>query len=184
MDFKLAMKNILSAFEREAIDYALIGGFALGLWGVTRATVDIDFLVLLESIERAHGVMTRLGYELRYKSDNVSQYISPVKLFGEIDFLHAFRDISKSMLQRADRKPIFDGAMQVKVLRPDDLIGLKVQAIANDPERRNNDLADIEALMHLHGKALDWALVKSYFKLFDFDALYIDLRSRYGENRK
>lgn len=45
MDFKSVISNLLTAFERERVIYALIGGFAVSLWGYQRATVDIDFLV-------------------------------------------------------------------------------------------------------------------------------------------
>ena len=45
MNFKLVIEKLITAFKDAEIRYALIGGFALGLWGVPRATVDIDFLV-------------------------------------------------------------------------------------------------------------------------------------------
>lgn len=52
MDFKLVMKKLLAAFEREGIRYALMGGFALGFWGVHRATIDIDFLVDRDDLDK------------------------------------------------------------------------------------------------------------------------------------
>ena len=181
MDFKYVMGQLVDSFEKQGIDYALMGGFALGVWGAPRATVDMDFLILLEDMDRAHAILTSLGYELRYKSPNVSQYISPLKTFGEIDFLHAFRDVTKSMLQRAQKKDIFGGELKVKVLLPEDIIGLKVQEIANDPSRKNADLADIESLMKVHARGLDWQLVQSYFELFDFGPLFEALRGEHGE---
>ena len=181
MDFKYVMRELVDSFARQGIDYALMGGFALGVWGAPRATVDMDFLILLEDMDRAHAILTSLGYELRYKSPNVSQYLSPLKTFGEIDFLHAFRDVAKSMLRRAPQKDIFGGEMKVKVLLPEDIIGLKVQAIANDPSRKNADLADIESLLKLHARRLDWQLIQSYFELFDFGPLFESLRGDYGE---
>jgi hypothetical protein len=42
VDFQFVTNTLLKAFEERDIDYAVIGGFALGFWGVTRATVDID----------------------------------------------------------------------------------------------------------------------------------------------
>jgi hypothetical protein len=175
------MEQLAGSFEKEGIDYALMGGFALGIWGAQRATIDIDFLILLEDMERAHGILTGLGYKLRHKSPNVSQYVSPLKTFGEIDFLHAFRDVSKSMLRRARKKEIFGAGIAIKVLQPEDIIGLKVQALSNDPSRTACDLADIESLMHLHGARLDWQLMQSYFELFGMLDLFSSLRSRYGD---
>ncbi|MEC4684674.1 MAG: hypothetical protein VST71_02935 [Nitrospirota bacterium] len=43
MDFKFIIEKLMTAFKEQDIQYALIGGLGLGLWGVPRATVDIDF---------------------------------------------------------------------------------------------------------------------------------------------
>lgn len=115
MEFKFVLEQLAESFEKQDIACALMGGFALGLWGVQRSTVDVDFLILLDDMERAHGIVTSLGYELHHKSQNVSQYVSPLKTFGEIDFLHAFRTISKSMLQRARKKEIFGAGLTINV---------------------------------------------------------------------
>ena len=111
------MRNFGTAFQDEDIRYALIGGFALGALGITRATVDIDFLVHRDDLDKVHSIMTGLGYDRAFHTDNVSQYVSADNLFGEVDFLHAFREISVGMLQRAESKKIFGGTISIKVLR-------------------------------------------------------------------
>ena len=40
------------------------------------------------------------------------------------------------MVKRAVARPILDGELTVKVLLPEDLIGLKLQALTNDPKNR------------------------------------------------
>lgn len=180
MDFPSVLKNLLSAFEGRQISYALIGGFALSLWGVTRATVDLDFLVDQGDMPDVHAIMISLGYARRYHSMNVSQYVSELRVCGEVDFLHAFRRPSRGMLQRSVVKELFSRTMQVKVLGVEDLIGLKIQALVNDPSRRAGDLADIEALLDLHGAQLDWDLLEEYFDLFAQGELLERLRERYG----
>lgn len=183
MDFKTVTENLLSAFEAEGIRYALIGGFAMGAWGIARSTVDMDFLIHKRDLQKMHGILTDMGYECRYQTENVSQYVSPLKIFGEIDILHAFREISLGMLQRAEDRKIFNETMNIKVLKVEDLIGLKVQAIANDPSRKPIDLTDIESLMRTYGARIDWSLLEEYFALFEFNDLFCELRSRYGENK-
>ena len=83
MDFKSVLSILLKRFEENNIDYGLMGGFALGLWGVGRTTVDIDFLVKRDDMKKTDGIMREAGYECKYKSENVSQYVSPLKVFGE-----------------------------------------------------------------------------------------------------
>lgn len=172
MDFKSVLSILLGKFNEHNIDYALMGGFALGLWGVGRTTVDIDFLVRRDDMKKTDDIMLGAGYECKYRSENVSQYVSPLKVFGEVDFLHAFRETSLEMLERAEKKEIFGGSLKIKVLRPEDLIGLKLQAIKNSPERKQKDMMDIESLLSIHGNELDWPLVKKYFQIFDMEELY------------
>jgi len=181
MDFKSVLSLLLRKFRESNINYALMGGFALGLWGVGRTTVDIDFLVRREDMNGIDRIMHDAGYECKYSSENVSQYVSPLKVFGEVDFLHAFREASLEMLERAEEKQIFDEPLKINVLKPEDLIGLKLQAIKNDPLRWRNDMADIESLINIHGRKLDLPLVKKYFQIFDMENLYIKLFE--GENK-
>ncbi len=44
VDFRLLLGKLLEEFDRGRIRYALMGGFALGVWGVPRARVYMDFL--------------------------------------------------------------------------------------------------------------------------------------------
>jgi hypothetical protein len=67
-------------------------------------------------------MMISLGYARRYHSLNVSQYVTELRVWGEVDFLHAFRQASLGMLQRSVTKELFNQTMQVKVIRVEDLI--------------------------------------------------------------
>ncbi|MBC8412860.1 MAG: nucleotidyl transferase AbiEii/AbiGii toxin family protein [Nitrospira sp.] len=178
MDFRAVLRSVLDGFRSHSIRYALIGGFALGAWGVPRGTVDLDFLVHHDDMDSVDEVMKSLEYECRHRSENVSQYISPLQVFGEIDILHAFRTHSLEMLERAVVKEIFNGAERIRMVTIEDLIGLKIQAIVNDRSRMSIDMADIEALMEL-GIPLNWGLVEEYFTIFTMDDMYKDLKGRY-----
>jgi hypothetical protein len=111
-----------------------------------------------------------------FTSDNVSQYRSPLRSFGEIDFVHAFREASRGMLDRAVEKGLYGGELTVRVLIPEDIIGLKLQAITNDPKRRAMDMADIKALASVPGRQLDWALIERYADLLDARTLVQEMR--------
>lgn len=181
MDFIETTANLVKGFDVSGVRYALIGGFAVGLWGVQRNTFDLDFLVHRDDLPKVDETMARLGYRLRHRTDNVSHFNSTEGRLGGVDFLHAFRSPSLRMLERAEKKVIFVDQAVVPVLRPDDLIGLKLQAVANDSRRRQLDLYDVEELMRLHGKTMDWDLLEDYFSLFEFDGLFATYREKYRE---
>lgn len=184
MDFKSVTTNLLKALEQEHVSYALIGGFAVSLWGYQRSTVDIDFLVNRNDMEKVRQIVESLGYRCIHATENVTQFSADDKSLGKLDFLHALRPASLAMLERAACKTIFDGEQTIPVILPEDLIGLKIQAINNDPSRRPLDMADIEALMRILGESLDWQRIEGYFELFGMQATFTTLRETYNDSSK
>jgi hypothetical protein len=55
---------LTSALSEDGVDYALVGGLAVAVWGAPRATKDIDLLVLPEDVERAKVTAGRCGFIL------------------------------------------------------------------------------------------------------------------------
>ena len=49
----------MACFRKERVPYVLIGAWALSVWGMSRATNDVDFLVLVDEEE-----LSRLGDRL------------------------------------------------------------------------------------------------------------------------
>lgn len=180
MEFDLVLKRLLREFKEEKVRYALMGGFALGALGIPRATFDLDFLVNREDLDKIDRILKALGYELYFRSENVSQYKSSDPKMGNLDFLHAFRKISLEMLNRAMRKKIFNQKEVINVLEPEDIIGLKIQALANDPGRKTKEIADIEAILDLYKDKLDWERIREYFKLFEMEDEFEKLKLRFG----
>jgi len=167
MDFKFVFKFILESFTREKIDFAVIGGFALQFGGVTRATLDIDLLILSEDTKKTKDIMLSRGYNLLHESEDVLNFSSDDPVLGRVDFLLAHRKYAVAMLNRAQEKEILGGKFKVKVLRVEDQIGLKVQSGSNDPQRLSRDSADIESLIKENYPDLDLKLLREYFALFE-----------------
>ena len=60
------LARVVACFRTERISYALIGAWALAVWGTSRATNDVDFLVFVneEDLNRVSDRMVRGGFEL------------------------------------------------------------------------------------------------------------------------
>jgi hypothetical protein len=50
------LEGLTRALDEAGIPYALCGGLAMAVYGVSRATIDIDILVDEADIERLEGV--------------------------------------------------------------------------------------------------------------------------------
>jgi len=183
MDFKAVLKKLIKGFEDNRVSYALIGGFALGIYGVVRATNDLDFLIDKKNAGTLKNFMKQHLYEVIHESENVIQFEHPAVPFGSIDFLYAFRKPSLEMLKRAVEKKMFEETIAMKVLLPEDLIGLKLQALLNQPKRKIFELEDIKNLIAANQKKLNWEIIKKHFELFKLNDLYKELRGSYGSEK-
>ena len=180
MNFERVLKTLLAEFRRGKIRYAVIGGFALGILGYRRATMDLDFLVHRDDLEKLHKRLTALGYKRLMQTENVAHYQHPAQAWGGVDFLHAFRKVSLAMLARAKSYKVFGGKQTIRVVDPEDVIGLKVQALVNDPDRKPQEVSDIEMLMRLYGAKLDWRRIEEFYDIFGLTEDFRRLRERHG----
>jgi len=159
-----AIHLVRDVAARHGFRIALIGGFALPFHGVRRATGDVDFLVESRGADALHEALSRAGYETLHRSADVANYRVATGLLTGVDVLFARRPPTVAML---DRATVPEGEARVPVVDAEGLIGLKLQAVANDPRRRRQDEADIVALLAAHLPSLNQTLLQEYFELFD-----------------
>lgn len=145
-----------TALDAAGVAHALIGGFALAAYGQHRATMDIDFLADGSKKEEIKSALTNKGFVLKFESAEVLQFAG----VGFVDILLANRPLSQEMLKQA----IKNQELGVYIVRPEDIIGLKIQAYKNDPSRELQDKADIQKLLEI--TSVDLALIRKYADLF------------------
>ena len=183
MNFVKVIEEVTSQLDAEGLHYALIGGFAMALRGVQRATVDLDFILMLEDWEKTDQIFQASGYIRAFKSENVSHYMAKNDELGRIDILHAFRGPTLGMLERAERIEVSDG-LTLPVVQIEDIIGLKIQAAVNSPQRATSDWADIRMMLETAGEqaeAVDWELLHDYLGIFKLEDKLHTLQSWYGQ---
>jgi hypothetical protein len=179
MDLRGVLIELHGALDAERIEHALIGGLALAPHGAGRATAGLDFTAAGERSDDIDRLLRARGYDCLHRGEFAANYASADPVRGRVDFLLARRARGREILARARAYPVLQ--TQVRVVDAEDLIGLKVQGLSNDPSRRHIDLADIQRLLRL-APALDLARVREYFRLFDrekeLDALLATERER------
>ncbi|MBI4525944.1 MAG: hypothetical protein HY695_19275 [Deltaproteobacteria bacterium] len=84
------------------------------------------------------------------------------------------------MLARAKNFPVFGETQTLRVADPEDVIGLKIQAMVNDADRKSQEMGDIERLMELYGTRLDWDRIEEFYDIFGLKAEAKRLRKRFG----
>lgn len=166
MDLRSVLIEIHTALDAAEIGHALIGGLALSVHGAGRATIDLDLMA--EGIRRADVriLLESRGYQCLQDNENVANYLSDDPERGRVDFLFASRERGLAILRRAAPHEVL-GSL-VRVVDAADLIGLKVQAYANNPRRKLKDQFDIQRV--LRSGRPDMERVRYYFGLFGLEA--------------
>ena len=59
------LSQIISALEEGGIEYAVCGGLSMAVHGFARATLDIDVLIQVKSLEKAYKIAAENGYDIR-----------------------------------------------------------------------------------------------------------------------
>lgn len=181
MDFVGTLESIEKEFSAQGMSFGLIGGLALAFYGVQRATMDIDFLILIDDIAKAHQILEKMGYERQFHSQNVSHYKHTDLQRGRIDFLHAQRPATRKLLKSAEPLEYSEGKI-IPIISREGIIGLKAQALNNDPSRLLTDLADIKLLLEQSSReniVIDWEEIESYLKLFSLEHYMKDFKDWY-----
>lgn len=166
MDLRSVLIEIHTALDAAGIGHALIGGLALSVHGAGRATIDLDLLAEGARSADVHHILVSSGYQCLHANENVANFLSEDPARGRVDFLFAARERGLAILSRAVPYEVLGSS--IRVVDAADLIGLKVQAYANNPKRRLKDQFDIQRILRF-GRP-DMERVRFYFRLFDREA--------------
>ena len=65
MDIADELRKLVSELNQRGVDYALCGGMALVVHGITRTTIDIDLMIPAESLSTVFSIAASLNYNVR-----------------------------------------------------------------------------------------------------------------------
>ncbi len=153
-------EKVLKAFYENKIKYLIVGGIALNLHGVPRATFDLDIIISWDedNVKKIENLLKKLNYkplvplslieltdvekrdELAKKKHMFAMNFYNVEdPLEEIDILIRFPDNIDDLIKR--RKTIKIDDFEIYLISLDDLIKLKKRS------RRHKDREDMKNLM-------------------------------------
>lgn len=157
--------QVISFLEKAKIDYLLIGGVAVGVWGKPRITEDIDFIIFIsrKEIKRITKEANNLGLEFKevpHPQFSKTFVYRISKSIYHADFIVASTKFEKSALKRKVKVKIYN--KDVFVPTKEDLLLLKIIP------GRGIDIFDAENIAIRHqGKLDEKYLLKWAQKLSD-----------------
>lgn len=141
------LRSLVSALDRDKIEYALCGGIAMAIHGRPRATVDIDILITPESLPQILTIAEKLGYTIRGLDMSFGKDVIEIRRVSKIDRDTRFVLTLDMILVTEPIRNVWDTRVsanledgKLSVVSKEGLIALK--EISGRPQ----DIADISAL--------------------------------------
>jgi hypothetical protein len=176
MAFNPVLARLLSGLEKKQIRHAFIGGQTLGMLGFSRPNSCMELLVSRDDMEKLDLLLKDIGYERTQHGAGSSRYALSGEVNYELDVVHPAGDVVLEMIGRTGEKQLIGGLAEIRVLRLEDIIGLKLQMIKNDPGTESRYMADIKSLASIYGKVMDWPLVEKHAEMFGMQSILNKIR--------
>jgi len=85
LDILDELRDLVAVFDERELDYALCGGMAMGVYGLARTTIDIDLLILSDSLEEVLAIAKSHGYNIRGKDMSFANGAVEIRRVSKID---------------------------------------------------------------------------------------------------
>jgi len=148
LDLYEELRSLIAALDKHEIEYALCGGIAMAIFGRPRATVDIDLLILAESLDEVIEVAKALEYTVRGLDMSFANDAIEIRRVSKIDQETGFVLSLDMLLVTSQIQKIWDSRVRadweggkLSVVSREGLIALK--KLGGRPQ----DFADISTLM-------------------------------------
>lgn len=159
-----ALWDAVAALDELGLCYAVVGGLAVGAWGVGRSTRDVDLYADLPPTRRrdVQGALEARGFhvpalELELTRFGVFRSRSADGVF--LDVFAAVGPLGEAILER--RRRIEVGGRPLWLVAPEDLVVLKS---FSDRERDHEDVVSLSAAL---GNRLDLPYVRRWARRLD-----------------
>ncbi|MEM1181758.1 MAG: hypothetical protein AAGM22_25665, partial [Acidobacteriota bacterium] len=126
MDLEKLLDEITDLLDRQGIRWALIGGMALGAYGVGRHTADVDLVVDRDSQTTLVSRLEEAGFETLFVS---SGYSNHTRGKDRVDFVYVNVTTADQLFGKA--RVIDSGERRLQVVSPEHLAAMKVLAMKN-----------------------------------------------------
>ncbi len=85
LDILDELRKLVAILDEREVDYALCGGMAMAVHGLPRTTIDIDLLILSDSLDEVLAIAKSLGYNIRGKDLSFANGAVEIRRVSKID---------------------------------------------------------------------------------------------------
>ena len=152
LDLLDEFRMLIRALDEKGIDYALCGGIAMAIYDHPRATIDIDLLILSESLLDVVDIAKALHYTIRGRDMTFANGAIEIRRVSKIDNETGHVLSLDLLLVTPEIRQVWDSRMQA------DWEGGRLSVVSR---------AGLIALKKMRGSAQDHADISALMEDFD-----------------
>jgi hypothetical protein len=169
-----ALADATALLDELGLRYAVVGGLAVGAWGVSRSTDDVDIFVELPAARRGalQRALTEKGFEVPAMIEELTKFgVFRSRSSDEtfLDLFNAVGPLGEAVISR--RRQVRLGRKQLWFVAPEELMVLKAFS------ERERDFEDLVALLATR-QTLDLDYVQTWAARLDQSLGTDDVSSR------
>lgn len=146
MKYENIFHLLAEEFRKSELPIILIGGFAVNYYKVSRATGDVDILMVDENFEKASSILSSAGYEEVVRGHVFARFKSSQPLLIDLDVLLVDKNTFSGMMKEAEEVEIEGN--KIKVASLNHLVALKLHSLKNNfSNREDPDFRDLVRLI-------------------------------------
>lgn len=165
----LLLLDAIEVLRREAIDYAVIGAFALAAHGVVRASTDVDVLLFTtpQRLTKLRTRFQRAGFDTELRHGEADDPIPAMLILSDrhnnkVELLGGLRGMDPAIFSRTVEVPFM--GVSVRIVGREDFIAMK--CFAGGPQ----DILDAQSAYHSAQGPVDLDLLRAVARRFGRDA--------------
>lgn len=175
----------VSCLNESSVDYVLVGGATIGVYGAIRSTEDLDFMIMLERSEEQKIAALVDCFQKNNLSITKKELIQGLEEHSHITVFDM-----KSPLLRLDLKQIRTKLdySTYNLRKKVDLFGSGIDFWISSAEsliivkllpgfQSEKDIEDVKGILLRSSESLDWFILKELSQIYDVDKLLEKIRN-------
>ena len=178
-NFYTAFSPLIEIFDNLKVSYALGGSLASSLYGMQRATLQIDFIAALSNAHEpflikelaTHYFFHEYDVQMAIKRKTSFTLIHLESLLKVVVTLPKSRAFDQQMLDHVRPLVLLEGYRPISVLSPEDVVVLQLEQFKNSGEQADDVWYDLLGLLKVQGPSLDVTTLEKYVRVRGVTAL-------------
>ena len=165
----LLFLDVVEILQREDVDYAVIGAFALSVHGAVRGTTDVDALLFTtpQQLATLQTVFDRAGFATELRRGDADDPIPAMLVLSDghnnhVELLGGLRGMDPAVFSRTVEVPFF--GVNLRIAGREDLIAMK--CFAGGPQ----DILDAQSAYRSAQGPVDLDLLRTVTRRFGREA--------------